>query len=359
LPQHHFTNCCQCQHAGLAFDSCNNLVVCKRWENFEVYCYHDGSLQRHVRDLDIKYPRSGMALDDAGHVIMCEANRMRVLRYSDASCVMTIPPQSSFGPPQSSFGPINHSPLPEYLSDDDERVSDDDNLTARLLLLSGDVDPFCRKRFQPCSVAVDDLTGDVDPFCRKRFQPCSVAVDDLTGGVDPFCRKPFEPCSVAVDSDGNIAVYDFGNRVVKVFRVSDGSLIRSIGGRLPPSMTSNQCGIAFDMEGNLVVTNFSSEEHNNLLVLRYSDGSVIRTIELRNVQPVGIAFDGAGHVVVVDFLRFVHVLRYSDGLFVRTIPLVHTVPIQPFSHSYIEGSVVIDTCGRIALVLDRHLVVIE
>jgi hypothetical protein len=86
-------------------------------------------------------------------------------------------------------------------------------------------------------------------------------------------------------------------------------------------------------------------------VLRYSDGAVIRVINLPNVQPVGVAFDGAGHVVVVDFLHFVHVLRYSDGQFVRSIPIQ--------SRSYIEGSVAIDPCGRIVLVVDRRVVVVE
>jgi hypothetical protein len=124
-------------------------------------------------------------------------------------------------------------------------------------------------------------------------------------------------------------------------------------------MTPDQFGIAFDMEGNLVVTDWSYEKHNHLLVLRYSNGAVICTIELRNVQPVGIAFDAAGHVVVVDYHRFVHVLRYSDGQCLCTIPIVHSVPVHSHFYSYIEGSVAIDPCGRILLVADRRVVVIE
>ena len=309
LPRRPFGNCCQCQYSGLAFDSCNNLVVCKRWGvPFEVCCYHNGSPLRDLAAISNSCPRSGLALDDAGHVIICGEHEVHVLRYSDASCILTITQ-----PPHSS--PLNPKrPLPEYVSDDDENISDDDDDVSSELL----------------------FTGDVDTVCHKQFQPRSVAVD----------------------SDGNIAVYDSGTGVVKVFRSSDGGLLRTIGGRSSgyrPLSPCEQCGIAFDMEGNLVVTDFyhedSHKKHNHLLVLRYSDGAVIRVINLPNVQPVGIAFDGAGHVVVVDFLHFVHVLRYSDGQFVRSIPIQ--------SRSYIEGSVAIDPCGRIVLVVDRRVVVVE
>jgi hypothetical protein len=309
LPRRPFVNCCQCQYSGLAFDSCNNLVVCKRWgEPFEVCCYHDGSPLRDLAATSISNPRSGMALDDAGHVIICEGHEVRVLRYSDASCMLTIT-QPWNSPP---FDPALLLSLPEYVSDDDESVDDDD-----------DDDDVCSELY---------VTGDIDPVCHKRFQPRSVAVD----------------------SDGNIAVYDVGNGVVKVFRSSDGGLLRTIGGRSSgyrPLSKYEQCGMAFDMEGNLVVTDYHHEKHNHLLVLRYSDGAVIRIIKLPNVQPVGIAFDAAGHVVVVDILRFVHVLRYSDGQFVRSIPIQ--------SHSYIEGSVAVDPRGRIVLVVDRRVVLLE
>jgi DNA-binding beta-propeller fold protein YncE len=200
----------------------------------------------------------------------------------------------------------------------------------------------------------------------------SIPVDDsdasselhFTGDLDPVCHKQFQPRSVAVDSDGNIAVYDVGNGVVKVFRLSDGGLLRTIGGRSsgyrPLSRFWELCGIAFDMEGNLVVTDHYHEDcrgkNNRLLVLRYSDGAVIRIIELPNVRPVGLAFDGAGHVVVVDYLNFVHVLRYSDGQFIRSVPFQ---PLPYWGGGGGGGSVAIDPCGRIVRVVDRRVLVVE
>jgi len=364
LPRRPFCNCCQCQYSGLAFDSCNNLVVCKRWGvPFEVCCYHNGSPLRDLAAISNSCPRSGLALDDAGHVIICGEHEVRVLRYSDASCMLTITQ-----PPHSS--PLDPGrPLPEY---DDESISDDDDDVSSELLFTGDVDTVCHKRSASCMLTITQPPHS-SPLDPGRPLPEYVSDDDesisdddddvssellFTGDVDTVCHKQFQPRSVAVDSDGNIAVYDSGNGVVKVFRSSDGGLLRTIGGRSSgyrPLSPCEQCGIAFDMEGNLVVTDFyhadSHKKHNHLLVLRYSDGAVIRVINLPNVQPVGIAFDGAGHVVVVDFLHFVHVLRYSDGQFVRSIPIQ--------SRSYIEGSVAIDPCGRIVLVVDRRVVVVE
>jgi hypothetical protein len=242
---------CQCRHSGLAFDSSSDLVVGQRWGAlFGVYRYHDGSLLRAPNVINACARREKIALDGAGHVIVCEESRVLVLRYSDASCVLTITQPHSI-----LFRP--EAPLPEYISDDDDSVPDDDD--------------------------------------AMRSEP------HFASDIDPVCHKPFQPRSLAVDSDGNIAVFDFGNGVVKVFHLSDGNLLRSIGGRSSgyrPLSCSEQCGIAFDTDGNLVITDYSHATHNNLLVLRYSDGTLLRAIKLPNVQPVGLAFDAAGAIKV-------------------------------------------------------------
>ncbi len=241
---------CQCRHSGLAFDSSNNVVVGQRWGSiFGVYRYDDGRLLRAPKGTNAFARREKIALDGAGHAIVCEESQVLVLRCSDASCVFTITQPHSI-----IFGP--EAPLPEYISDGDDSIS--------------------------------DHADDDDAFCTEPH---------FTSDIDPVCHKPFQPRSVAVDSDGNIAVFDFGNGVVKVFRLSDGSLLRSIGGRSSgyrPLSRSEQCGLAFDTDGNLVVTDYSHDTHNNLLVLRYSDGALLRAIKLPNVQPIGLAFDGAG-----------------------------------------------------------------
>ena len=60
--------------------------------------------------------------------------------------------------------------------------------------------------------------------------------------------------------------------------------------------------------------------------MRYIDGAHLRTIGSQGVrngefnEPWGIAFDGAGHIIVSDTGGHrVQVLRYCDGAHVRTI----------------------------------------
>ena len=81
-------------------------------------------------------------------------------------------------------------------------------------------------------------------------------------------------------------------------------------------------GVAFDGEGNLVV---ADSNNHRIQVVRYSDGTHLRSIGSEDWTgkgqfdtPWGIAFDGAGYIVVSD-TGGVQVLRYSDGAHVRTI----------------------------------------
>jgi DNA-binding beta-propeller fold protein YncE len=67
--------------------------------------------------------------------------------------------------------------------------------------------------------------------------------------------------------------------------------------------------------------------------------------------PTGVAFDAAGHIVVVDFLNHrVQVLRYSDGAHVRTIGSYGSGNGQ---FSYPLGGIAIDGDGRM-VVADSH-----
>lgn len=76
-----------------AFDSSSNLVVGQRWGAlFGLYRYYDGSLQR-ASTVDAYSRREKNALDGAGHVIVCEEIQELVVRYRDASCVLTITQQ--------------------------------------------------------------------------------------------------------------------------------------------------------------------------------------------------------------------------------------------------------------------------
>ena len=161
------------------------------------------------------------------------------------------------------------------------------------------------------------------------------------------------PSGVAIDSDGNIVVHDGGGiGCVQIFRLSDGSHIRSIG------QISGCGGVTFDAEGNLVVTC-----GNHIKVLNYANGSVLRVIgqvrqggsssDEEEALPVavahlsqadGVAFDSAGHLVVVDSGNHsVQVLNYADGSHVRTIGSYG----QQAGCFYNPSGIAIDCDGRI------------
>ena len=67
-------------------------------------------------------------------------------------------------------------------------------------------------------------------------------------------------------------------------------------------------------------------DNHRIQVLRYSDGAHLRSFGSYGAgagqfdQPWGIAFDGAGHIIVSEYNGCrVQVLRYSDGAHVRTL----------------------------------------
>ena len=109
-------------------------------------------------------------------------------------------------------------------------------------------------------------------------------------------------------------------------------------------------GVAFDGEGNLVV---SDGDNHRIQVFRYSDGTHLRSIGSEGAgngqfnQPWGIAFDGAGHIIVSEHSGHrVQVLRYSDGAHVRTIGSEGSGNGQ-FLEPY--GGIAIDSDGRIVV----------
>jgi DNA-binding beta-propeller fold protein YncE len=83
--------------------------------------------------------------------------------------------------------------------------------------------------------------------------------------------------------------------------------LRSFGsaGSGSSQFTSGFCHfLAFDAEGNLVV---GDQGNQRMQVLTYSDGAHVRTIGSKGSgkgqfqNPSGIAFDGAGHILVAEY----------------------------------------------------------
>jgi hypothetical protein len=112
------------------------------------------------------------------------------------------------------------------------------------------------------------------------------------------------PVSLAFDGEGNLVVSDHGNHRIQVLRYSDGAHLRTIGCQGSGNgQFSNPWGIAFDGSGHILVA-----DHGNhrVQMLRYSDGAHVRTVGSQGsgsgqfINPTDVAVDGDGRVVVCD-----------------------------------------------------------
>jgi len=133
------------------------------------------------------------------------------------------------------------------------------------------------------------------------------------------------PCGgVAFDGEGNLVVSDRDNHRIQVFRYIDGAHLRNIGSEgAGNGQFQDPWGIAFDGAGHIIV---SENEGHRVQVLRYIDGAHIITFGScgsGNGQfnyPTGIAVDGEGNIAVFDSGNArVQVHRLSDGAYIRTI----------------------------------------
>jgi len=133
------------------------------------------------------------------------------------------------------------------------------------------------------------------------------------------------PCGgVAFDGEGNLVVSDCLNHRIQVFRYIDGVHLRTIGSEGAGKGQFNcPWGIAFDGAGHIIV---SECDGHRVQVLRYSDGAHVITIGSEgrgNRQfnfPRGIAVDSEGNIAVFDSGNCrVQVHRLSDGAYIRTI----------------------------------------
>jgi DNA-binding beta-propeller fold protein YncE len=132
------------------------------------------------------------------------------------------------------------------------------------------------------------------------------------------------PRHCALDHEGSLVVCDRSNNCIQVLRYSDGTHLRTIGSQGSGNgQFSYPLGVAFDGAGRILVADY---DNHRVQMLRYSDGTHVRTIGSQgsgNGQfngPTSIACDGAGSFAVFDHGNArVQVFRLSDGAHLRSM----------------------------------------
>jgi len=267
-------------------------------------------------------PCGGVAFDGEGNLVVsdCYNHRIQVLRYIDGAHLRTI---GSEGEGNGQF-------------------------------------------HQPWGIAFDGAGHIIVSDCgNSRLQVLRYSDGAHVRTIGSSLGQFRCPTSIAVDGEGSIAVYDSDSYrgQVQVHRLSDGAHIRTIGSRGSGNgqFGGGNCGVAFDSEGNLVVADYGNDR---VQVLRYSDGTHLLTIGSLGtgagqfIGPSGVAFDAAGHIIVVQANHRVQVLRYSDGAPVRTIGSRGSGNGQ---FNTPRGGVAIDSDGRIVVAdtLNHRVQVLE
>jgi DNA-binding beta-propeller fold protein YncE len=163
---------------------------------------------------------------------------------------------------------------------------------------------------------------------RVRVGAVAAAGAGFARAIGSNCKGhgQFPYGGVRFDGEGNLVVADGDNHRIQVFRYSNGAHLRSFGSRgAGAGQFDVPWGIAFDGAGHIIVSEHGGSRVFRVQVLRYSDGAHVRTIGSRgsgNGQlnyAKGIAVDGEGNVAVFDSGNArVQVFRLSDGAYVRT-----------------------------------------
>ncbi len=116
--------------------------------------------------------------------------------------------------------------------------------------------------------------------------------------------------SVAFSPDGDTIASGSADNSIKLWRVSDGSLLRTLTGHIGTVFS-----VAFSPDGNTVA---GGSEDGSIKFWRVSDGSLLRTLTGHTSTVFQVAFSPDGNTIVsVD--GSIKLWRVSDGFLLRTL----------------------------------------
>ena len=130
-------------------------------------------------------------------------------------------------------------------------------------------------------------------------------VRTLTGHTDVVTSVAFSP-------DGNLIASGSWDKTIKTWRVSDGSLVRTLTGH-----TGYVISVAFSPDGILIA---SGSDDNTIKIWRVSDGTLVRTLTGHIGGVTSVAFSPDGSLIASgNYDSTINIWRVSDGTLVRTL----------------------------------------
>jgi WD40 repeat protein len=261
-----------------------------------------------------------------------------VWRVSDGTLLRSIgderyfPGNSiAFSPDSAHLAVSNHATtsLPRVWQVEVLRTSD--GASERLLASHGDI--INSVAYSPDGTLVASACGSAPP----DTQDTRIFISPVSGGA-PLILSGHSggTTSVAFSPDGTLLASGGRDNIVALWRVADGSNVRSMSGHANWIST-----VAFSPDGQSLA---SASGDSTVKLWRVSDGTLLRTIR-GNGYPVGsAAFSPDGQMIALAANTSVQLWRVSDGTLLRTMNV--EAGVNNLNH------VVFSTDGSIVAVAD-------
>jgi WD40 repeat protein len=196
------------------------------------------------------------------------------------------------------------------------------------LLASGSGDKTIKLWRVADGALVRTLTGHTNWVWRQMVRAVRWGGVDLTGHTNWVWSVSFSP-------DGSLLASGGDDKTIKLWRVSDGALVRTLKGH-----TDRVRSVSFSPDGSLLA---SGSKDGTIKLWRVSDGALVRTLTGHTDEVWSVSFSPDGSLLASGSDdKTIKLWRVADGALVRTLTghtgLVRSVSFSPDGRLLASGS---------------------